>query len=237
MAQGTTLASLRDQLRAEIGASASPAMGQNTIHQMNHLLNRTQERLWVDFDWPHLAIERDVQMVNGQRYYSLGNDVDFNRVGDVNVKYSSTWRPVEYGIGVDNYNELDPENGDKQDPVQSWRIVEDGNIEVWPTPASDESKIRFKAVKKLPVMSADGDTALLDDKLIVLFASADMLAHSKAPDAGVKLQLANAHYSRLRGLTSKSSVTLYGGGQRGSGRNGLSGGKAYPTGNYGLPGS
>jgi len=237
MAAGVTLASLRDQLRAEIGASANPAMGQNAVHQMNHILNRTQERLWADFDWPQLVIDRDVPMVDGQRFYSLGNDIDFNRVFSTDVKYSATWRPVSFGISTANYNELDPEENDKQDPVMAWDTSEDGNIEVWPTPASTgTTKMRFRAIKKLQKMSADADVSMLDDKLIVLFSAADMLAHAKAPDAGVKLQLANAHYARLRGHSNKNNVTIYGGGRPAASR-GMVGGRVYPTGNYGLPGS
>lgn len=237
MATGETLASLRDQLRAEIGASASPAMGQNVVHQMNHILNRNQERLWSDFDWPQLEIERDIPMVDGQRYYSLGQDIDYTRIISVDVKYSGSWRPVHFGINTDNYNELDPEEGDKQDPVLAWNTSEDGNIEVWPTPASTGStKMRFRAIRKLPKMSADTDVALLDDKLIVLFSAADMLSHAKAPDAGVKLQLANSHYARLRGHSGKNKVTIYGG-ARATRNGGMIGGRVYPTGDYGLPGS
>ena len=67
MARGTSLLALRDQLKAEIGASSNVAMGVNTIEQLDNLLRRTQQRLWNDFDWTFALIERDEQLLNGTR--------------------------------------------------------------------------------------------------------------------------------------------------------------------------
>lgn len=225
MARGTSLSQMRDQLRAEIGASVNPAMGTNAVHGMNLLLSRTQERLWSDYDWPFMIVDRDVQLNAGQRIYSFPADLDFNRIIRTDVKYSATWRPLDYGIGVEQYNFMDSDLDQRQDPALRWQ--HDGNVqfEVWPIPASGDMTLRFNGVKNLKPLVADTDVCDLDDKLIILFAAAEMLAHNKAADAGSKASLATAHYNRLRGNSMKSGMFTYGGGGNNGGFKGMMGGK------------
>jgi hypothetical protein len=216
MARGTSLSQLRDQLRAEIGASPNPAMGTNAVHQMNLLLSRTQERLWTDFDWPLFSVSRDIELKDGQRYYAFPNDLDFGRINQTEVKYSSVWRPMEYGIGNADYNFMDSDEGERQDPALKWSTYEGGTqFEVWPIPASNDMTLRFTGIRKLAPLIADTDVCELDDHLLTLYAAAEMLSHNKSPDAPAKLNLANVHYARLRGLSGKGGLTTYGGGSPG----------------------
>jgi hypothetical protein len=216
---------MRDQLRAEIGASVNPAMGTNAVHGMNLLLSRTQERLWTDYDWPFMIVDRDVPMLAGQRIYSFPADLDFNRVIGANVKYSATWRPVDYGVGVEQYNFMDSDIGQRQDPVLRWQHDGGTQFEAWPIPASSDTVIRFNGVKNLKPLVMDTDVCDLDDKLIILFAAAEMLAHNKAADASAKASLATAHYNRLRGNSMKGGMFTYGGGGESKGYKGMMGGK------------
>lgn len=229
MARGTQLSALVDALRAEIGASTNVAMGVNALPQLKQLLNRTQQRLWEDFDWSFAFIERDEPLANGQRYYAFDNEIDFNRIVSAHVKYSSTWRPLEYGIGAEQYNSSDPEEGEKEDPPTRWRHYEGNQFEVWPMPASDECVLRFKAIKKLPKMVSDSDVALLDDNLIVLFAAAELLAKAKAEDAQAKLQAAQQLYGKLKGQGVKTDVFTLGGGTPTLDRWNLKGARITPS--------
>ena len=216
MARGTSLSQLRDQLRAEIGASPNPAMGTNAVHQMNLLLARTQERLWADFDWPLFSVSRDIELKDGQRYYAFPNSLDFGRINQTEVKYSGVWRPMEYGIGNADYNFMDSDEGERQDPALKWSTYEGGTqFEVWPIPASDDMTLRFTGIRKLAPLIADTDVCELDDHLLTLYAAAELLSHNKSPDAPAKLNLANVHYARLRGLSGKGGLTTYGGGPPG----------------------
>jgi len=216
MARGTSLSQLRDQLRAEIGASPNPAMGTNQVHQMNLLLSRTQERLWADFDWPLFLVTRDIELKDGQRYYAFPNDLDFGRINHTEVKYSGVWRPMEYGIGNADYNFMDSDEGERQDPSLKWATYEGGSqFEVWPIPASNDMTLRFTGIRKLAPLIADTDVCELDDHLLTLYAAAELLSHNKSPDAPSKLNLANVHYARLRGLSGKGGLTTYGGGSPG----------------------
>ena len=71
MARGVTLGQLITDLRSEIGHSLSPALGKNTRDVLINILQRNQRRLWEDYAWPFLRVEKDVTMAAGQRYYDL----------------------------------------------------------------------------------------------------------------------------------------------------------------------
>lgn len=212
MARGTTLLELRAMLRGEIGASPSVAMGTNTINQMDQTLRRVQERLWADHDWDFAYIERDEELKNNQKYYTFDTEVDYDRIVCTHVSFSEIWHPVDYGIGPNEYNQFDSNRGQRTEPVLRWRHYEGNQFEVWPVPTSNNQKLRFKAVKKLPPLISESDKATLDDNLIVLFAAAEFLARAKAEDAQAKLAQANSHYNRLKGMGLKRDRFIYGGG-------------------------
>ena len=212
MARGTTLSALRDMLRAEIGASSNVALGVNTQDQYDHLLRRTQDRLWHDFDWQFGYIVRTEQLYNNQQYYTFDSDIDYDRIRQAHVKYSQIWHPLEYGIGPSQYNAFDKARGMNAEPCLRWKHYEGNQFEVWPVPTSDNQVIRFEAIKKLPPLIAPHDVAVLDDTLIVLFAAAEVLSRTKAQDSTAKLAMANAHYNRLKGLGNKNESFVMGGG-------------------------
>jgi len=213
MATGTTLSTLVEQLRAEIGASTNVGQGVNQLPALQQILRRNQERLWAEYAWPHLVIDRDEQLYGGQRYYSFNNDLDYNRIKGAWVRYSNTFEPIGYGFNPTIYSAVDSESGSKSDPVQLWRHYEGNQYEVWPVPSGTTNQIiRFRAIKKLSPLLANSDTADLDDNLIVLFSAAEMLARLKADDAQGKLQLAQAHYRTLRGNAMKKDMFILGNG-------------------------
>lgn len=212
MARGTSLSALRDMLRAEVGASSNVALGVNTQDQFDHLLRRTQDRLWNDFAWPFGYIQRDEQMEADGRYYAFDADIDFARIVSAEVKYDGIWTPLEYGISRNEYNQFDSDDGETNEPALRWNHYEGNQFEIWPVPSTANQVVRFKAVKKLPPLISPADTAVLDDNLIVLFAAAEVLARSKAADAQAKLAQATAHYNSLKGNAQKNDRFIFGGG-------------------------
>ena len=212
MARGTTLLELRDMCRAEIGASPNVSMGINSLDQIDNLIRRTQQRLWADHDWDFAYIERDEQMVPLERYYAFDNDIDYDRIISANVRYSNIWHPISYGIGPNEYNALNSDINQTTEPVLKWRHWEGNQFEVWPIPTTTNQVIRFKAIKKLSPLIATTDRADLDDNLIILFASAEYLARTKANDSQAKLSMAQAHYNKLKGQGNKNDKFIFGGG-------------------------
>lgn len=213
MARGTTLGQMVTMLREECGHATSAALGQNTLPRMKRVLQRTQEFLWGDYAWPHMRGYREEVLQAGQRYYTFPVDLAFDRVENVHVRWDDTWRPVEYGIELCNYNAQDPELDDRDDPVLRWQVHEDGQYEVWPLPATNGIRLRFEGILKLPKFVADEDRAALDDNLLVMFAAGEILAKQKGGDAQGKITIANRLYSQLKGNQSKSTMFVMGGGR------------------------
>jgi hypothetical protein len=98
MARRKTLVALLDDLRAETHGSLNPAHNKQARDTHVKLLQRTQEMLWEDYDWPHLKIERQYPLAVGQRHYDFGSDFDLERINRISVKDGGVWRPLTAGI-------------------------------------------------------------------------------------------------------------------------------------------
>lgn len=221
MAYGTTLRDLLLRLRAECGHALEENLGRATERQYQMILERVQDWLYHDFDWPQLMIRRDIEIAAGQRYYDFPADINFDRITRVDVKFGGVWERVEQGITLQDYTDFDPEQDVRSDPVLKWdyhRSDSDDFItqmEVWPVPGSDfvdetgEFKLKVEGVRVLKRLTLATDRAMLDDMLIVLFAAAEILADQNAPSAQAKLAAAQQHYSRLKGSISHQAAPAF----------------------------
>lgn len=213
MARGTTLGALVVQLRAEIGHSTDPAVGQEKLDQLKQVLKRNQEILYDDYDWPFLRIrDADKTLSIGQRFYDFPATVNPDRVSEVMVYWGSIWVPVIFGITDSDYNNINSAVGDTSDPVQKWDWYADGStlqFETWPMPAT-AGTMRFHGIRPLPPLVADADTAALDDRLIVLYSAAELRQGQK--DGQAKSQLAQKRLRDLRAQGVKSAPVRIGGG-------------------------
>lgn len=217
MARGKTLSSLLNDLRAETRRSQNVAHNTQAREAQVELLQRTQERLWHDFDWPHLRVRREIELQAGQRYYQPPEDLDIDRIEKLEVRYAETWLRLDPGIDSRHYAQWDSDLGFRSWPVRRWRIEEDEQIELWPIPDSDtdsvslEGTLRATGIRKLRPLIDNNDVADLDNRLIVLYAAAEVLAADGAKDAQLKLTQANNLYSRIRGqLTPRRSFRMFG---------------------------
>lgn len=232
MARGTTLTRLLDELRAEARLSLNPAHNNQVRDQHIILLQREQQRLWEDYNWPHLRVERYIPMEQGQRTYDLvaaknragetRNDLSFDRVEKVEFKTDGIWRPLGYGITGSHLTIYDSNLNATGWPVMYWERSEEDQVEVWPIPDQSgttdqdsetyqEGYLKFTGIRNLNPLVADADRADLDDRLLVLYAAGNILAAETAPDAQIKLEAANKHYNRLKGVQVKSpSFQMFG---------------------------
>jgi hypothetical protein len=218
MARGTSLGQLIDDLRAEVGHSLQPNLGKATRDVIINQIQRVQRRLWDDYSWPFLRVKRDLTISAGQRYYDLPSDVVFERIERVETKHGDVWTKLTYGIGSDQYNQHDSDNGVRSSPIRRFDNHENNQIELWPVPANNSEadgagSVRIYGIKNLSALIADSDTADLDDQLIVLYAAAEILARQKQADAQNKLAQAQAHYSRLKARTAKTETFVISGGE------------------------
>lgn len=222
MARGTTLANLRSMLKAECGNYS----GTNTARdaELNVLLSNMQKRLSTEHYWPFLERHWDVDVAPGQQYISLPtttagdpeqevSQINLDQLPTVKTLYTTQYWPVTYGIDEDEYNTFNFALGQTSDPIQRWRLAtnpnepEDPNqFEVWPV-AGTQQTLRFTGERAILSMTADSDTADLDDILIVLFVAAEILQRNKQPDAQLKLAAAQRHLQWLKqGYSPKDKV-------------------------------
>ncbi|QIG74316.1 hypothetical protein EVC08_004 [Rhizobium phage RHph_N65] len=220
MARGTTLVKLLDLYRAECRLSFNPAHNaQDRDRQVAHI-QRTQEWLWEDFDWPLLRVERTLSLQDGQRYYDFPADMHIDRISKAEVFYDAAYCLLKPGIDAEHYTAYNSDLDERQWPPQRWRISEDEQVEIWPIPDGSadlttlEGTVKFTGIKNLSPLVADGDRADLDDRLIVLFCAAEYLAASGAKDANLKLDQANKRYGKLRGAQMpRKRFSMFGVGQ------------------------
>lgn len=217
MARKTTLLNLLDDLRAEARLSLNASHNIQQRPTQVKLLQRVQDRLWEDFSWPHMRVERQQAIEAGQRYYEPPEDMRVDRIEKIELFTDGTWRLVAPGIDPENYTAWNSDLDQRSWPPRRWQIYEDETVEIWPisdTNANDttrEGYLKFTGIRNLNDLVDEGDRADLDDRLIVLYAAAEMLASSGAKDAQLKLDQANALYAKLRGhLTPRKQFRMFG---------------------------
>lgn len=192
----TTLGAMVQMFRFETGQSMQLAQGVQTREHVKHALNRVQEQLYNDFDWPILRVYRTENILAGERIYSWPSDITVEDVRQLYDHYNNYYTPVGYGVEVEDRNAW--ETDQRSDPILKWRIVDARQYEVWPTPASPRTLYIYGYLGYVP-MRLDSDRCILDDNMIVLFAAAEWLARNKMADASAKLQAAQRIRQRLQG--------------------------------------
>lgn len=220
MARYSTLEKVLTDLRAEARLSLN---AQHNVQARDHqvaLIQREQERLWGEFDWPHMIVDRFIPAQAGQRFYDpasvlnemgeVKNDMSIDRISRIDVKTDGEWMTLINGVEAAEYAAHDSFEGDRAWPPRRWRLYEDEMIELWPVPdqdadpATQEGYIRITGIRKCRPLVANGDRLELDDQMVALFAAAALLAADGAPDAQLKLELANRRYNSAKGRLSKS---------------------------------
>lgn len=208
--RGATLASLVTRTKEALGASLSSALGQNFLNTIKGHIRLEYERLYDEFDWPHLTGHwGDKPAAAGQRYYDLPETLSLETLNEVYVRWGSVWRPLSRGFGPAQYNAGDSDSNYRSDPIQCWRPCDDDQIEVWPLPAS-ASTLRFVGKKKFTPLVDDNDHADLDDRLISLFAAGVLLQRRDSKEAAVVLAMAAQRLNtlRARSQTGEERVNL-----------------------------
>jgi len=210
MARNKQLLELVAQLRAETGRSQNVAVGVDEVENLKEVLRRTQEVLYDDYEWPHLRVERSISLAAGQRYYDFPSDLDFDRMIDVKYKYNNVYIQLERGISFDDFSIFDSNADERSSPALKWDVRNTGSgeqLEIWPIPPATDS-VHFFGTKQLGDLIQEADTADLDDRLIVLFAAAEILARQKSGDAKLKVEQANNRLLVLRRNSQAASKTI-----------------------------
>lgn len=204
MARRQTLVDLLDDLRAECRMSTNPAHNHQNREAQIKMLQRKQEWFWNDFAWPHLRVDRFVDLQNGQRYYDLPEDLDITRITKIEARWSGRYQALRWGIDADAYATFDSDLDVRAWPVQRVQISEDEMLEVWPVPdqnfepATLDGRLKITGIRTLKPLVKDQDRADIDGQLLVMHCAAEFLASTGAKDAQFKLDQAKALYLKLR---------------------------------------
>lgn len=204
MARGTTLDKLLTDLRIACRLSTNAAHNAQHRDAQVQALQRKQEWFWGDFAWPHLRVDRFIELQAGQRYYDMPEGLDIDRISHIEVRMDSIYQRLRPGIDACHYAAYDSELDQRSWPVRRWKLTEDEQIELWPIPESNfdadtlEGRVKITGIRTLTPLVSDSHRADLDDQLLILACAADYLAATGAKDAQMKLDAANRRYLKLR---------------------------------------
>jgi hypothetical protein len=200
---GRQLRDMLTDLRAEVGHSTNVAHGINDRDTLLYYLNRTQRQLYEDFDWPQLIVDRDIDLVNGGRYYAYPSDLAFDDITNIWLMFNTYVVELTYGIYPQDFVLWNSDAGFTSWPTRKWMHNPDSNmIELWPIPDSSADDVhaivRVRGTKTVKTMINDADEATLPDNIIVLFSAVEILQRDDAKDAALKLAKANEAMRRHR---------------------------------------
>lgn len=193
-----TLDEMLDELRAEARISQNVAHGLHKVDALQKLLRRVQEELYEAYEWPALATVRTTTIEAGTRYASYPDGIDFTGIKTAYTREATNlFRPLRYGIGIEELNLYDSDANERAFPIRSWQnylspegeTINQNMFEVWPIP-DRQAVVRFAGKRALLPLTDGAHSSTIDGPLIVLHAAVEILAAQKSEDAQLKLQKA-----------------------------------------------
>ena len=199
------LRDLLTMLRAEVGHSTNVAHGVNDRDTLLYIINRTQDELAEQYNWPMLNVDRDVPVAIGQRYYPYPDDLPFENIEKAWLVWNTLYHEIYYGIRPEDFILWNSDKGFTSWPVQRYRHHPDDNtFELWPIPdqapvsSGVAASVRFRGPMLVKPMIQDADYCTLPYRPILLFAAGEVLAREKAADAQLKLEKGKEWLRRMK---------------------------------------
>lgn len=211
-------------VRAECGLSTNTSRGIDHLDNIRQLVRRHYATLAEEYDWQHLEIRRESPdsrklLQAGSRYYDWPVALNPLKIEKAWQKWGNLWVPLGYGIDYRGYNYSDSDANMRSDPVLSWAFSGGDQFEVWPLPASNgalnsSNEIAFQGQRKITPLLEDGDRLDMDDIVVTLRVSTEILAAQKRMEAAsVKGEAAKSRMDVLRANLSDKSRYVMGKGE------------------------
>lgn len=208
----STFSQLVEEVRLESKISTNSSRGLDNRDNLEQIVKRNYEILWDDYEWEHLNVKHTdafVQLYAGQNIYQFPDTIDLSTVAKVFASNGNSWVPVEYGITLQNYAQIDPTRNNRSDPVQNWEARSMTEFEVFPLPASNVERIGFEAKKKFVQLVDQTDVAQIDSLCIVLISAAELLASNNAKESQLKLKMAEQRIDKFKArMASKTRFRI-----------------------------
>lgn len=204
----STFSQVVEEVRLESKISTNPSRGIDNREYIEQIVKRNYEFLWDSYEWEHLNIkhtEAKIALQAGQNIYSFPSNIDLTSVSKVYASVGVQWIPVEYGITLADYSQINPTLGMRADPVQKWEARSMDSFEVYPMPASNVESIGFDAKEKYTVPVQGTDIIRMDALCIILLSSAEIMAGNNAKEAQLKLKMAQDRIDKFKARTASKT--------------------------------
>lgn len=251
MARNTSFGTIVEMTRNEARISTNSSRGMDNLPYIQQLVKRYYEQLADDYDWTFLTVEKEEAvkaLQKGERYYDFPIAMDQRYAIEAWVFWGNVWMKLRYGIGQLEYSAFNSDNPSVMaDPALKWQIRDDKQFEIWPRPASNGSLattptsgytspvVRFTGKRIIRAMVANDDPCDLDDILVSLYASAEILEQQQKGSGAMKMQAAGARLAKLRGMYSHRTKVRVGMGTGDNRHDGMSPGwpriRVFPASN------
>ena len=207
-------------VRNEARLSTTTSRGIDHLDHIKQLIKRHYYALAEDFDWQHLEIKRDSGtsrklLQAGSQYYDFPTALNVLKISGAWVKWGSGWERVEYGITYADRSVYDADADQRADPIKKWMFYGGTQFEVWPLPASNgvadgANEVAFEGQKVVERLTSDSSRMDMDDILVSLMVSSEILAaNDQETAAKVKAGAAQSRMETLRGnLSSKTRYCM-----------------------------
>lgn len=218
-----TLAATLTVLKAAMRTNLTVGTADDAI--LYQAIETQQEWFASVYDWNVLRDEWQVANIaagSGGRFSAFPTadvngvtaEINFDRPLVASVKFSSKWRELGYGIGLNEYNTYNSEVDEAQDPIMRWgyKKGDTTKFEIWPLGASPQT-VRFVGQRKVNSLRTSGSfvttkTLDLDNRLIAYAVAVDMLTGREDPGAKSVQEKLNALWQVLRSSESKTTSSF-----------------------------
>lgn len=200
-----TLAEMLEGLRIETHNSTNVAHGAAFDSAHKYLLNRVQDDLYLNYDWPGLKAVWELSAANGERYHAYPDNARFETIDAIYAKDGANrWIKLTYGITPEQLSITNSDDNERGFPICRWQSymqpsgpTNNNMFEVWPVP-DRTVPLMVKGLRACrPLVNSD-DVSTIDGYAVVLHAASELLAGSKSEDAPIKLQKAQERVRMLK---------------------------------------
>lgn len=248
MARGTSFGTLVEMVRDEARISTNSSRGIDNKPYIQRLVKRHYETLADKYDWTFLHVRNEDAMKalqKGERYYDFPVKMDQRYAIEAWIRWGNVWMKLTYGIGPLEYAAYDSDNpAIVADPALKWQIRDDKQFEVWPAPASNGDStarplvapiVRFEGKRLINPLTDDKDPCDMDDQLIALYVSAEILEQNQKGSGATKLAMATDRLTTLKGMYAHHTKVRMGMGEGDNRNDGMSPGwpriRVFPASN------
>lgn len=178
MAFGAQFSEIKEAVRRRLGYSTHPSHAPSQLGIIEETINSVYVQQCDRVSWRHLRKWFDPKAVQaGQRFYDFPEGMGFDDILRVELHGPNGITKLTRGIKSEDLARLNPSADQRQSPPEKWQLVWNNGrpqFELWPLPERSEGNVMFRGYVATPKLVNEGDICLIDDELVVLYATAEL---------------------------------------------------------------